>query len=123
MFRSSDAATELDVLSNLAAISVGGRSAIVAVTGEPGIGKSRLVDEVVTTIMAERPDTFLLEGVCAPYGESNVWWPVAGGLLGRLGSRSQLAGRRVARAGARAAAVVRRSSRSARPSTATSSRS
>ena len=35
--------TELDVLSNLASISVGGRSAIVAVTGEPGIGKSRLV--------------------------------------------------------------------------------
>ena len=35
--------------------------------------------------MAERPDTFLLEGVCAPYGETNVWWPVAGGLLARLG--------------------------------------
>jgi class 3 adenylate cyclase/tetratricopeptide (TPR) repeat protein len=78
-------ATELDVLSKLAAIGVGGRSAIVAVTGEPGIGKSRLVDEVVTSIMRDRPDTFLLEGVCAPYGESNLWWPVAGGLLARLG--------------------------------------
>ncbi len=77
--------TELDVLSNLASISVAGRSAIVAVTGEPGIGKSRLVHEVVTTMMTARPDAFLLEGVCAPYGESNVWWPVAGGLLGRLG--------------------------------------
>ena len=78
-------ASQLDVLSNLAAISIGGRSAIVAVTGEPGIGKSRLVDEVVATIMSQRPDTFLLEGVCAPYGEANVWWPVAGGLLARLG--------------------------------------
>ena len=36
-------------------------------------------------MMTARPDAFLLEGVCAPYGESNVWWPVAGGLLGRLG--------------------------------------
>jgi tetratricopeptide (TPR) repeat protein len=27
----------------------------------------------------------LVEGVCAPYGESNVWWPVAGGLLAKLG--------------------------------------
>src|SRR3954452_14952189 len=77
--------TELDVLSNLAAIAGGGPSPIVPIPAEPAIGKSRLVDEVVTTITAERPDTFLLEGVCAPYGEVNVWWPVAGGRLARLG--------------------------------------
>jgi tetratricopeptide (TPR) repeat protein len=43
------------------------------------------VHEVVTAVLAEQPDTFLLEGVCAPYGEPNVWWPVAGALLGRFG--------------------------------------
>ena len=78
-------ATELDVLSNLAAISVAG----------PQCDRRRhrrAGDRQVATRRrgrhhdhARSPDTFLLEGVCAPYGESNVWWPVAGGLLARLG--------------------------------------
>ena len=77
--------TEFGVVRNLASIALAGRSAIVSVTGEPGIGKSRLVHEVIGTILAAEPDTYLVEGVCAPYGESNPWWPLAGGLLARLG--------------------------------------
>ena len=78
-------ATELGMLDNIVRLSMAGRSAVVAVTGEAGIGKSRLVHEIVAPFVAERPETLLLEGACAPYGESNVWWPVAGGLLTRLG--------------------------------------
>jgi class 3 adenylate cyclase len=78
-------ATELGMLGNIVNLALAGRSAIVAVTGEPGIGKSRLVHEAMGPLVAEHPTTLLLEGVCAPYGESNVWWPVAGGLLARIG--------------------------------------
>jgi class 3 adenylate cyclase/tetratricopeptide (TPR) repeat protein len=77
--------TELGVLRNLATIALGGHSAIVSVTGEPGIGKSRLVHEVVAELIDTTPETLLLEGVCAPYGEPNQLWPLAGGLLARLG--------------------------------------
>jgi class 3 adenylate cyclase/tetratricopeptide (TPR) repeat protein len=77
--------TELGVLRNLASISHGGHSAIVSVTGEPGIGKSRVVHEVVAELIAAQPETLLLEGICAPYGEPNQLWPLAGGLLARLG--------------------------------------
>ena len=76
---------ELDVLSNLASISVAGRSAIVAVTGEPGIGKSRLVHEVVTTMMTRAPTPSCWKA-CAPRTASRTCggrWPVE--LLGRLG--------------------------------------
>jgi class 3 adenylate cyclase/tetratricopeptide (TPR) repeat protein len=77
--------TELGVLRNLASIALGGHSAVVSVTGEPGIGKSRLVHEVVADLISGQPETLLLEGVCAPYGEPNQLWPLAGGLLARLG--------------------------------------
>ena len=77
--------TELGVLRNIASIALGGHSAIVSVTGEPGIGKSRVVHEVVANLVANQPETLLLEGVCAPYGEPNQLWPLAGGLLARLG--------------------------------------
>jgi class 3 adenylate cyclase/tetratricopeptide (TPR) repeat protein len=76
---------ELGMLGAVTSTVLSGRSAIVAISGEPGIGKSRLVHEAIAPLVAERPDALVLEGVCAPYGESNVWWPVAGSFLGRLG--------------------------------------
>jgi tetratricopeptide (TPR) repeat protein len=77
--------TELGVLRNLSRIALAGRSAVIAVTGEPGIGKSRLLHELVSELVDVHPGSLVLEGACAPYGESNVWWPLASGLFARLG--------------------------------------
>src|SRR5690606_27596122 len=50
-----------------------------------GIGKSRLVSEALRPVLARHPDALVLEGSCAPYGEPNVWWPLAGGILRDIG--------------------------------------
>lgn len=76
---------ELAMLRAVTSTVAAGRSAIVAVAGEAGIGKTRLVQEVVGPFLAANPHVLLIEGACAPYGEPNVWWPLAGGVLGRLG--------------------------------------
>jgi len=76
---------ELDMLGAVTDLMRSGRSAIVSLSGEAGIGKSRLVGEIVAPLLDVEPNTLVLEGACAPYGESNVWWPVAGGVLRRLG--------------------------------------
>ncbi len=76
---------ELGMLRAMVSSVVAGRSAIVSIAGEAGIGKSRLVQEVLSPLLTEHPDTFVLEGSCAPYGETNVWWPVTGSLMARLG--------------------------------------
>jgi class 3 adenylate cyclase/tetratricopeptide (TPR) repeat protein len=56
-----------------------GRGMLLHVNGEAGVGKSRLVDEVVERLRVDR-DITVLEGACVPYGESNVWWPIASAL-------------------------------------------
>ncbi|NNE13279.1 MAG: AAA family ATPase, partial [Ilumatobacter sp.] len=76
---------EIGILEAALASVRSGRCVVAAVTVEAGIGKSRLVGEVVSDFLIANPETLLLEGACAPYGESNVWWPVAGGLMARLG--------------------------------------
>jgi class 3 adenylate cyclase/tetratricopeptide (TPR) repeat protein len=76
---------ELGMLAAVASTVLAGRSAIAAVSGEAGIGKSRLVAEGLRPLLEKRPDALLLEGSCAPYGEPNVWWPLAGGMLANLG--------------------------------------
>ncbi|MGA1555685.1 MAG: adenylate/guanylate cyclase domain-containing protein [Ilumatobacteraceae bacterium] len=77
--------SELAMLDAVMSTVLEGRSAIVAVSGEPGIGKSRLVAEALRPFLADHPDTLVLEGSCSPYGEPNVWWPLAGGMLRRIG--------------------------------------
>jgi class 3 adenylate cyclase/tetratricopeptide (TPR) repeat protein len=55
------------------------RAALLLVVGEAGVGKSRLTEEVAAA--AERDHgALVLEGRCVPYGEANVWWPVADAL-------------------------------------------
>ena len=59
------------------------QAALMAVDGEGGVGKSRLVDELVTEVRC-RDNALVLQGAAVPYGESNVWWPFASALFDRL---------------------------------------
>ena len=52
------------------------RAHLLLVIAEVGMGKTRLAGEVAAR--AERThDAVVFEGRCVPYGEANVWWPVA----------------------------------------------
>ncbi|MGH9119164.1 MAG: ATP-binding protein, partial [Acidimicrobiales bacterium] len=52
------------------------RAHLLLVVAEAGMGKTRLAEEVAAR--AERThDAVVFEGRCVPYGEANVWWPVA----------------------------------------------
>ena len=55
------------------------RAHLVLLLGEAGIGKSRLAEEL-STVATERHGALVLEGRCVPYGEANVWWPIADAL-------------------------------------------
>src|SRR5205085_8236159 len=52
------------------------RAAQVLVLGEAGVGKSRLAEEVAEIAVSEH-GADMLEARCVPYGEANVWWPLA----------------------------------------------
>jgi len=55
------------------------RAQLILLVGEAGVGKSRLAEEMAS--LAERDhDAAVLEGRCVPYGEANVWWPLADAL-------------------------------------------
>ena len=52
------------------------RAQHLLVVAEAGMGKTRLAEEVAS--VAERDHgVAVLEGRCVPYGEANIWWPVA----------------------------------------------
>jgi class 3 adenylate cyclase len=51
--------------------AVTGHCELVTVVGDPGIGKSRLVAEALTTLGAR-----VVRGRCLPYGEGITYWPV-----------------------------------------------
>ena len=60
------------------------RPQLVLLTGEAGIGKSRLAEELNVHAASEHSAT-VLEGRCVPYGEANVWWPIASAIRQALG--------------------------------------
>jgi class 3 adenylate cyclase/tetratricopeptide (TPR) repeat protein len=53
------------------------RPAVVTVIGEPGVGKSRLVDELCRELAAAPSEVRVLRGRCLPYGESLAYGAVA----------------------------------------------
>src|SRR5437868_2889956 len=52
------------------------RAQLVVLLGDAGVGKSRLARELADWAVQEHGAT-VLEGRCVPYGEANVWWPMA----------------------------------------------
>ncbi len=61
--------------------AVGDRAPVfVTVVGEPGVGKSRLVDEVTEALQGSAT---IAAGRCLPYGDGLTWWPL-GEALGDL---------------------------------------
>jgi len=52
------------------------RAHLLLLTGEAGVGKTRLARELGELARREHGATVLI-GHCAPYGEANVWFPVA----------------------------------------------
>ncbi len=78
-------AHELSLLTGAVATSASrGRASMMLVSGEAGVGKSRLATEVATWA-ASHVDALVLEGRCVPYGEANVWWPIAEALRSGIG--------------------------------------
>ena len=76
-------ATQRELLSSVMSMVANGRSAVVAVTGEAGAGKTRLVSEMLQRFPSTSAVVFA--GACAPYGENNVWAPIASALFRRMG--------------------------------------
>jgi class 3 adenylate cyclase/tetratricopeptide (TPR) repeat protein len=75
-------ATQWELLASIMTMVANGRSAIVSVTGEAGAGKTRLVSEALDSFPSRAVTIF--SGACAPYGETNVWAPIATALFRRL---------------------------------------
>ncbi|HMC51351.1 MAG TPA: adenylate/guanylate cyclase domain-containing protein, partial [Acidimicrobiales bacterium] len=68
---------ELGMLHHaLATAAARKRAQLILLLGEAGMGKSRLAEELACRARAEH-GALVLEGRCVPYGEANVWWPVA----------------------------------------------
>ena len=69
--------TELSLLTGVTDTAIDrSRAALLIVHGEAGMGKSRLATETANHARDEL-GALVLEGRCVPYGEANVWWPVA----------------------------------------------
>ncbi len=68
---------EMDLLAAQARLAVDGhRAQLSVVFGEAGMGKTRLVSEA-SAAMEALFGARVIDGRCLPYGEANVWWPVA----------------------------------------------
>ncbi|HEY7498607.1 MAG TPA: AAA family ATPase [Vicinamibacterales bacterium] len=67
---------ELALLGQLASQVLGGKGHVVAVVGEPGMGKSRLLHEFTRAVRADGSMT-LLEGRCVSYGSLIPYLPLA----------------------------------------------
>ena len=67
-----------------------GKGQIVTIMGEPGIGKTRLVDELHDLAREEHADGVVwLEGKCLSYGGAIAYWPFLDLLKGWAGIRDE----------------------------------
>jgi class 3 adenylate cyclase/tetratricopeptide (TPR) repeat protein len=62
-----------------------GRTHLVTIYGEPGVGKSRLMEEFEGWAAGLPEPPTVLRGRCLPYGEGVTYWPLAEILKGEAG--------------------------------------
>src|SRR4030095_6553 len=62
-----------------------GRAHLITIYGDPGVGKSRLVRELLSSLHRRTPPPRVLGGRCLPYGEGVTYWPLAEVLKGLAG--------------------------------------
>ena len=66
-------ARELDHLHQLVALAARGQGQIVSLVGEAGVGKSRLLEELKSTLQEHH--YLLIEGAAFPYGKTRAYLP------------------------------------------------
>ena len=66
--------TEIEVFSKLVEQAASGKGQILAMVGEPGMGKSRLVHEFTRHQL--RPGWLVLEGASVSYGKATPYFPL-----------------------------------------------
>src|SRR5262249_56142692 len=66
--------TEIEVFSKLVEEAGSGKGQILAMVGEPGLGKSRLVHEFIRHQL--RPGWLVLEGASVSYGKATPYFPL-----------------------------------------------
>jgi class 3 adenylate cyclase len=62
-----------------------GRSHLVTIYGDAGVGKSRLTAEFLNWARSRTPEPTIVQGRCLPYGEGVTYWPLAEILKARAG--------------------------------------
>lgn len=81
--------TELSLLTSVSTNAIDrSRAALLLIHGEAGMGKSRLAEETAAHASCEL-GALVLEGRCVPYGEANVWWPVADAVRSAAGLHAE----------------------------------
>jgi class 3 adenylate cyclase len=60
---------------------------LVTITGDPGVGKTRLVRELWERLAEERPEPLRRTGRCLAYGQGITYWPLGEVLKEHLGIR------------------------------------
>jgi len=81
------------------------RAQLITLVGESGLGKSRVGREV-TEIARFDHDARVLRGRCLPYGEANIWWPIAEAIRGAAGLAPEVLGEPEVDTAGRVAAAV-----------------
>jgi len=64
---------EIEIFKRLIRGCFGGKGRIISIVGEPGIGKSRLVQELI--LLSEREGFNILKGNCISYGSAFSYHP------------------------------------------------
>ena len=68
---------ELDLLrATYRRAAAGAEPHLVTLVGEPGVGKSRLVRELVAVLAEEEPTPMVRTGRCLAYGDGITYWPL-----------------------------------------------